>query len=274
MMALSHKTGFRYLPKYRQSLQIRHNHQIMAKALGPFPTSSISDGFIFTGELLFDNVLDTVFFLKDAEGRYTVVNDTLVRRCGFKNKSDLVGKTAAQIFPSPFGESFFGQDQRVLGGTTVNGQLELHLYANGTQGWCLTWKVPIMGKTGKIAGLAGISRDVPQLSGPVAEHNAIARAVAYVQDNISDALQVKEIAEASGLSVFQLDQRLRGLFGLSTGQFVVRSRIEHACARLRSSKDPISAIALDCGYGDQAAFARQFRKSVGVTPLSYRDYKS
>ena len=247
----------------------------MSKSSSSFPTLNIPDNFVFTGEQLFDNVLDTVFFLKDADGRYLVVNDTLVRRCGFTNKTDLIGKAASEIFPQPFGNSFSDQDRRVLSGSaTVNGQLELHLYANGTQGWCLTWKVPIRGKNGRIAGLAGISRDVPQLSGPVGEHSPFAQAIAYVQDNIGNVFQVKDIAAASGLSVFQLDQRVRGLFGLSTGQFVVRSRIEHACARLRSSKDPISAIAMDCGYGDQAAFARQFRKSVGVTPLSYRDYKS
>ncbi len=236
---------------------------------------NLLNGFAFTGEQLFDNVPDTVFFIKDNAGRYLVGNDTLVRRCGFKNKSDLIGKTAAEIFRAPFGQSFFAQDARVLqGNSTVTGQLELHLYANGSQGWCLTWKVPIKGPDGKTAGLAGISRDVPQLGGAVSEHSALAKAIEHVQNNLGGALHVKDIAAVSGLSPFQLDQRLRGLFGLSTGQFVVRSRIEQACTKLRSSQDPISAIALDCGYGDQAAFARQFRKSVGVTPLAYRDYKT
>jgi PAS domain S-box-containing protein len=247
----------------------------MPKPAPSTATLQIPANFVFTGEQLFDNVPDTVFFLKDAAGRYLVVNDTLVRRCGFRNKADLVGKTASQIFPPPFGESFSDQDRRVLrGSAAVNGQLELHLFADGSQGWCLTWKVAIKGKDGKIAGLAGISRDLPQLSGPVAEHSAIARAIEYVQNHVDGPLHVKDIAAFSKLSVFQLDQRLKGLFGLSTGQFVVRTRIERACARLRATREPISAIALDCGYGDQAAFARQFRKSVGVTPLGYRDYKT
>jgi AraC-like DNA-binding protein len=29
-------------------------------------------------------------------------------------------------------------------------------------------------------------------------------------------------------------------------------------------------LALECGYADQAAFTRQFRKSVGLTPGAYR----
>jgi AraC-like DNA-binding protein len=57
---------------------------------------------------------------------------------------------------------------------------------------------------------------------------------------------------------------------VTAGQYVLRARIEQACHRLRHSLDPISEIALDCGYADQASFTRQFRKSVGLTPSAYR----
>jgi AraC-like DNA-binding protein len=238
------------------------------------PPQGVLENFLFAGEQLFDNVPDTVFFLKNLEGRYLVVNDTLVRRCGLRNKNDLLGKTAAEIFPSPFGQSFSDQDKAVLRGNgIVNGQLELHLFAHASQGWCLTWKVAVKGIDGRIVGLAGISRDLPHLTGPSNEHRTIAKVIEYIQGNIDGPLPVKELAHVSGISVFQLDQRLKELYGMSTGQFVVRSRIEQACRRLRQSKEPISAIALDCGYGDQAAFTRQFKKSVGVTPYAYREYR-
>jgi AraC-like DNA-binding protein len=29
-------------------------------------------------------------------------------------------------------------------------------------------------------------------------------------------------------------------------------------------------VALDCGYSDQSAFTRQFRQTVGLSPLEYR----
>jgi AraC-like DNA-binding protein len=32
----------------------------------------------------------------------------------------------------------------------------------------------------------------------------------------------------------------------------------------------ISMVAQECGYADQAAFTRQFHKSVGLTPRAYR----
>ncbi len=244
--------------------------------LPKFPAAFLNwpEGFIFTGEQLFDAIQDTVFFIKDIEGCYLVVNDTLVRRCGFKSKSDLIGKTALEVFRAPLGNRFSDQDRRVLAGAaTVNSQLELHLSANGAQAWCLTWKVAIKNAEGKIVGLAGISRDVPQLAGPLADHNVFAKVIDHIQANIGGPLQVKDIAKFAGLSPFQIDQRIKDLFGLTTGQFVVRTRIDFACNRLRQSKDPISAIAIDCGYSDQAAFSRQFKKSVGVTALAYRQYR-
>ena len=40
----------------------------------------------------------------------------------------------------------------------------------------------------------------------------------------------------------------------------------HESERLRQTDDPLSQIALDCGYADQTAFSRQFRRTVGVSP--------
>ena len=60
------------------------------------------------------------------------------------------------------------------------------------------------------------------------------------------------------------------MFGLSAGQYLTRLRIDRACGRLRHSDAPISQIALDCGYADQTAFTRQFRKVVGLSPCAYR----
>ncbi len=61
---------------------------------------------------------------------------------------------------------------------------------------------------------------------------------------------------------------------VNAGQYVIRARIGLACSRLQHSHDPISDIALTCGYADQASFTRQFRKSVGLAPSAYREMRA
>jgi PAS domain S-box-containing protein len=225
----------------------------------------------FPGEDLFDSVPDTVYFVKDSEGRYVAVNRTLAARTGYTTKDELIGRTAREVFPGLLGERIAAQDRAVLAsGRPIHARLELHLYPGGRQGWCLTWKEPILGPDGRIVGLSGISRDLHSPAGPARGMTDVARAFDHIARNIDKPLRARDLARRAGLSAYRLDQRIRALFGISTRQYIVRARMELACSRLRGSDAPIGEVALDCGYADQAAFARQFHRSVGLTPREYR----
>ncbi len=225
----------------------------------------------FLGDELFDAVPDTVFFIKDAKGRYVAVNETLVARAGRGHKRELIGLTAAEAFPGPLGQNMGAQDIAVVAdGAPIHGRLELHLYANGGEGWCLTWKEPLRGRGGRIVGLSGISRDLQPQSAPRGDLAGVARILDYMHANLQAPLRLAALANRADLTEFQFDQRIRVLFGLSAGQYLTRARINLACSLLRQPNLPISRVALDSGYGDQAAFTRQFRKSVGLTPSQYR----
>nr|GEU28650.1 HTH-type transcriptional regulator PtxR, putative [Tanacetum cinerariifolium] len=69
------------------------------RALG----AGIADPFF--AEALFDALPDVVFFVKDGQGRYVVVNQTLVQRCGQRHKAALIGRTPAEprsrLVPDP-----------------------------------------------------------------------------------------------------------------------------------------------------------------------------
>lgn len=233
----------------------------LASALGrPFPAIEV-----------FDHIADIVFFIKDREARYIAVNRTLADRCNFADKRALLGRKASQVFAPPLGERFEAQDLGVMAeGLSIRGRMELHLYPDGSEGWCLTWKEPLIDADGIIRGLAGISRDAPALSRPGSVPAALSSTLAYIDDHLDEPLRVPDLAVRAGLSPFQFDKRLRALFGLSAGQYLSRLRIGRACDRLRHTEASLSELALECGYADQAAFTRQFRKSVGLTPGAYR----
>jgi PAS domain S-box-containing protein len=224
------------------------------------------------GEELFDALTDTVFFVKDAAGRYVAVNRTLVERVGLRTKAEVIGRTAAEAFAGPLGQRIAAQDQAVLASAKpIHAALELHLYPGGAEGWCLTWKEPLRNAAGGVIGLSGLSRDLQPVARDAAETAGLSRALDHVRDNLDQPLRLPALAEMAGLSLFQFDARLRALYGMSPGQYVTRARIAHACTLLRRSATAIGEIALACGYADQAAFTRQFRKSVGLTPRGYRE---
>ncbi len=220
---------------------------------------------------LFDGVPDIVFFVKDADGRYMAVNDTLAARCGLSNKDAALGLTAEELFPPPLGKAFALQDREILrGGNPIRDHLELHLYPGGRSGWCLTFKEPVMGKNGQVAGICGISRDLHSPGEQGEDFAALSGAIDHIHRHYDEALRLPGLAEMAGLSVYQFDQRIRGLFHLTAGQYLVKVRIDAACQRLSTTDEPIAQIALSCGYSDQSAFSRQFKQAVGISPLAYR----
>jgi PAS domain S-box-containing protein len=230
-----------------------------------------SIGQMLPVDRLFDGVPDIVFFVKDAQGRYIMVNDTLASRCGLASKDDAIGRTAEELFPKPLGNAFAQQDREILrGGNGIRGRLELHLYTGGGRGWCLTFKEPIPGKKGGVAGICGISRDLHAPGAADEDFAAMSTAIDYIHRHYDKALRLPVLAKMAGLSVYQFDQRIRSLFHVTAGQYFVKVRIEAACNRLTATDDAIAQIALDCGYSDQSAFSRQFKQAVGISPLAYR----
>jgi AraC-like DNA-binding protein len=256
--------------KSGQELKIR---KIAHAPIEADPAASLAAilGRPFPGIELFDRVADTVFFIKDQEARYVAVNDTLANRCRFTGKSALIGRKASEVFAAPLGERFEAQDLKVIAeGLSIRAKMERHLYPDGSEGWCLTWKEPLIDASGIIRGLAGISRDAPALSGSAPVSAALSATLAYIDDHLDEPLRIPDLAARAGLSPFQFDQRIRTIFGFSAGQYLSRLRIDRACDRLRHSDASLSELALECGYADQAAFTRKFHKTVGLTPSAYR----
>lgn len=225
----------------------------------------------FTGESLFDCLPDLVFFIKNEKGEYVVVNQTLVLRSGRKDKAELIGRRADEIFPAPLGESYRAQDEQVLAsGEPVRDQLELHFHVTGGRGWCITNKLALRNREGRIIGLTGVSRDLKNDNGRAEEYPQIAEVVRFIHTHYSEPLKVKELAARAGLSEYQFEQRIRNIFQITAGQLIQKVRMEASLRRLRETENSVAQIASECGYTDQSAFARQFRQTLGLSPSEYR----
>jgi len=220
---------------------------------------------------LFDALPGVVFFVKDSQARYALVNQTLARRCGFRASHELLGRTAEEVFPERFGPLYTAQDRRVLAdGRQLADQLELHLYYGNQPIWCLTHKLAVRDREERIIGVAGISRDLPS---PQASHPAyrkVAEVDAYIRANFARTLNLAELTAVAGLSVAQLERHCKRIFGLTPRQMIHKARLDEA-SRLLLEGGSITEVALRCGYTDHSAFTRQFRALTGLTPSQFRD---
>ena len=220
---------------------------------------------------LFDSLPDVVLFAKDLAGRYRAVNGTLVRRLGRKTKAEILGRTARDLFPVPLGERYLEQDLAVCRtGKPLEDLLELHLYPDGHEGWCVTTKLPLRADAGDLLGVVGTSRDVRPPDPGSGSLAGLAEAVRIVHEHPGRPHRVEELARRAGLSSARFSRRVRAVFGLSASQLVIKVRIDAARRMLREADAPIARIALACGYCDQSAFTRQFKAVTGLTPVQYR----
>lgn len=227
---------------------------------------------VFFTEALFDALPDVVFFVKDLQGRYVVVNQTLATRCGHKTKQALLGKTATEVFPATLAISYDEQDQLVLSGEKeLREQLELHLYPDRDPGWCLTHKIALRDAHKNIIGLTGISRDLamPDQRHPV--YHRIAAAVRHIHAQYSESIQMADLAQISALSVAQIERYFQKIFSLTPRQMIIKVRLDNASSMLAEQGRSITDIAAACGYQDHSAFSRIFKATVGMTPSEYRE---
>jgi PAS domain S-box-containing protein len=221
---------------------------------------------------LFEQLPEVAFFVKDAAGRYTAVNASLLRRTGLKERGDLLGKKVSEIFPSDLAARFETQDAEVLrAGRPVRDQLELHWYADQQRGWCLTTKLPLRDAAGRVIGLVGISRDVRPPGETTEVPRAVAVAVAWLQQHFGGSLSAVTLAEKAGMTPGRFARITKRLFGLSPQQMITQTRLQAAATLLETSRESIAEIALTCGFTDHSAFARAFKSALGLTPRQHRD---
>ena len=137
-------------------------------------------------------------------------------------------------------------------------------------GWCLTTKLPLRDRQDRVIGLVGVSQDLRLPEVEATEFPQVADVVAFAQKNLAPTPAVDKLAAMANLSRYQLDRRIRRVFGLTTGQWLQKIKIDHAQGLLSESDQSIASIASQSGYADQSAFSRQFRQATGMTPKQFR----
>jgi AraC family transcriptional regulator len=98
------------------------------------------------------------------------------------------------------------------------------------------------------------------------------RAEELLQENLHGHIRLSEIARECGLSISHFARSFKISFGISTHQWLIQQRVEHAKRLMKETRMSLMDIALQSGFNDQAAFTRTFRQLAGASPGRWRRY--
>ena len=95
------------------------------------------------------------------------------------------------------------------------------------------------------------------------------RLMELIDSNLDGELRLSRLAQECGLSVSHFSRSFKRSFGVPVHRYLIARRVERAKFLLRSSSAPLSEIALESGFSDQAAFSRTFHGVVGTSPMRW-----
>jgi len=102
------------------------------------------------------------------------------------------------------------------------------------------------------------------------DERRVAQAIRLIEDDPARSVDLDGMSGEAATSRYHFLRVFRAVTGETPYQFVLRRRMRQAAVRLRTSADPVSAIAFDAGFGDLSTFNRRFRRIMGETPGSFR----
>jgi AraC-like DNA-binding protein len=91
-----------------------------------------------------------------------------------------------------------------------------------------------------------------------------------LHDRHSETLSLQNISECVGVHPVHLAREFRRHYQTTVAAYVRRLRIQSAAKAMCEGDLPLSEVALNCGFADQAHFCRVFKQVVGLTPREFR----
>ena len=119
------------------------------------------------------------------------------------------------------------------------------------------------------AMLSDFSKQVP-LSEVKSDMGALEKMVAYVNENYTMHLSLDVVAKEIGYSANYLSHCIKKRFSFGYPTLLSCIRIEKAKTLLSETKKSSLEIALECGFGSERNFNRQFKSITGLTAKEYK----
>ncbi len=91
-----------------------------------------------------------------------------------------------------------------------------------------------------------------------------------IDQHFADCDSVTELMKQLPASRRSVYRRFKNATSMNPHEYLQKVRIDNARKLLEQSDKTVSEIMYECGYSDAKTFRQLFRKTVGITPKSYR----
>ncbi|MBI9021394.1 MAG: response regulator [Verrucomicrobia bacterium] len=110
--------------------------------------------------VIFKNLPDHIYY-KDCDGRILGANPACCQHHG-RTLDEMIGKTDIELSDSDLAKELYAQEQTLIANGKIVRKQEKHVRNDGNIIYLESVKCPLHSKSGRIIGLAGISRDITQ----------------------------------------------------------------------------------------------------------------
>ena len=92
----------------------------------------------------------------------------------------------------------------------------------------------------------------------------------FIDESLDSKIRLHDCANKVNLSVSYFTHAFKATFGVTLSDYIRRRRIERAQLLMLASYQPLSQIAIACGFAHQSHYCRVFRSVIGLTPNVWR----
>jgi len=96
------------------------------------------------------------------------------------------------------------------------------------------------------------------------------RATELLDAHLDGNIAIQELADACGLSLGHFARAFAKTFGKPPHRWLTERRVDRAKDSIVNSRLPLAEIAARCGFADQSALSRSFKRIHGVSPGTWR----